>query len=76
MSKIRLHLLENHSNIFKDNDEPKTLPQISRTFGIIKEMELAPIHLHDRLVIIKVPLYYVIFENLQPAPVEAQVKKR
>ena len=51
------------------------LPAIRWNFVIIKAMELAPIHLHDRLVISKVPLYYVIRNNIQPAPVEVQVVK-
>ena len=51
ISRIRLHLLENNSKIIEYNDYPKMLPAISWTFGIIKAIEIAPSHLHDKLVI-------------------------
>ena len=76
MSRTRLRRLESHSKLVEDHDDPKKLPIISRTFGIIKTMELVTSDLHDRLGISKVPLSYVISENVQPAPVELPVTNR
>ena len=59
-----------------DHNDLDKLPEISRTFGTIKEMNLVPSHLRERLGIRKVPLSYVIWENVQPYPVEAQVANR
>ena len=39
-------------------------------------MELVPRHLYERLGVRKVPLSYVIQENFQPDPVEAQGENR
>ena len=76
MSRTRLRRLELHSKLVEDHDDPEKLPIISRTFGIIKTMELVTSDLHDRLGISKVPLSYVISENVQPAPVELPVTNR
>ena len=59
-----------------NHDDPNNLPENRKNFGIIKATELLPIHLWDRLEIRKVPLSYVIHENVQPDPVEVKVTNR
>ena len=54
--RTHLSLLEEHLKLAEYHDDPKKLPAIRWTFGITKEINLVPIHLHYRLVISKVPL--------------------
>ena len=63
-------------NIVKYHDEPNKLPEPSRTFCITKEMEIVPRNLRVRVVISKVPLSCVIYENVQLYTVEANISNR
>ena len=60
MSRSRLEAFEKHHALIKEHEDPEKLPMVSRTFGIVKAMDLVPSHLRDRLGVRKVPLAYVI----------------
>ena len=66
MSRSRLKAYENHRQLVKEHEDPEKLPEVSRTFGIVKAMDLVPSHLHDRLGVRKVPLIYVIRDVVDP----------
>ena len=73
MARTHLRLLEDHLKPVKYHNYTKKLLSICRNFCIIKIMDLVTIHLRERLGIREVPLSYMIGENSQLDPVEAQV---
>ena len=76
MSSTCLRLLEEYLKLDKDPYYHEKLPKTRMTFCIIKEMDLVPSHLRDRLGIGKLHLSYVIRENVQPATAKVQVSNR
>ena len=60
LSRNRLKLFQEHRDIIENHDEPEKLPVVSKTFNIMKAMDLVPNHLRDRLGVDKVSLAYVI----------------
>ena len=66
LNRARLKGFERHSILMTEHEDPEKLPVVSKTFGIVKAMDLVPGHLRDRLGSRKVPLAYVIRENVQP----------
>ena len=64
LNRERLKELEKHSILLDEHVDPEKLPVVSKTFGIIKAMDLIPSHLRDRLGCCKVPLSYVIRDNI------------
>jgi ribosomal protein L29 len=72
LNRQRIRLLSEHRTLLEDHEDPEKLPQVSRTFGIIKAMDQVPSHLRDRLGIRKVALSYVIRDNVEPAPILPQ----
>ena len=55
-----------------EHKDPEKLPQVSKTFGIVKAMDLVPGHLRERLGVQKVALSYVIRENATPPAILPQ----
>ena len=70
LSRNRLKLFQEHRDIIENHDEPEKLPVVSKTFNIMKAMDLVPNHLRDRLGVDKVSLAYVIRDEVMPSPLE------
>ena len=60
LSGNRLKLFQEHRDIIENHDESEKLPVVSKTFNIMKAMDLITNHLGDRLGVDKVSLAYVI----------------
>ena len=76
LSRNRLRQFEQHRRTIEEHDAPEILPVISKTFGIMKALDLLPTHLRERLGAKKVALEYVIREDEQPAPLQALATNR
>ena len=72
LNRARLRLWENHRQLVEEHEDPEQLPSVSKTFGIVKAMDLVPNHLRDRLGVRKVALSYVIRETVDNGPIPAQ----
>ena len=66
LNRDRLKKFERYSTLLKEHEDPVNLLAISKTFGIIKAMDLIPSHLRDQMGSWKVPLSYIIRESVQP----------
>ena len=66
LNRDRLKAFERHLILVDEHEDPEKLPVVSKTFGIIKAMDLLPSHLRNRLGSSKVPLSYVIRDDVQP----------
>ena len=64
MSRSRLKAFDKHRVLIKEHEDPEKMPMVSKTFGIVKAMDLVPSHLRDRLGVRKVPLTYVIRDTV------------
>lgn len=71
LNRMRLKALERHSVLMTDHEDPEKLPIVSKTFGIVKAMDLVPGHLRDRLGSRQVPLSYIIRDEDQTPVLEA-----
>ena len=71
LSRTRLKLFKEHREIVESHEDPEKLPVVSKSFGIVKAMDLIPNHLRDRLGVRKVSLAYIIRDEEEPAPLEA-----
>ena len=49
MSRARLKEFDARKRLIDDHEDPERLPQVSKTFGIIKAMDLGPGHLREQL---------------------------
>jgi len=67
---LRLKAFERHSILMNHHEDPEKLPVVSKTFGIVKAIDIVPGHLCDRLGSSKVPLAYVIRDIVQPPALE------
>ena len=76
LTRNRLKLFQEHRDITDNHKEPEKLPVVSKTFPIMKAMDLVPNHLRDRLGVEKVSLAYVIREDSEPTAEEALVNGR
>ena len=63
MSRSRIKKFDTHRLLMEDHEDPEKLQVVSKTFGIVKAMDIVPSHLRDRLGVRKVPLSYVIRET-------------
>ena len=72
MSRERLRFYDEYKRMVEDHEDPERLPEVSKSFGIVKAMDLVPGHLRNRLGVRKIPLSYVIRDNVLPAPIEPQ----
>ena len=66
MNRARLKKFDEYRVLMDKHKDPEKLPQVSKTFGIVKAMDLAPGHLRERLGVQKVALSYVIRKNATP----------
>ena len=66
LNRERLKEFEKHSTLLDEHEDPEKLPVVSKIFGIIKAMDLIPGHLRDRLGSCKVPLSYIIRDEVTP----------
>ena len=70
LSRNRIKLFEKHAELVKDHVDPEKLPVVTKTYGIMKAMDVLPNHLRERLGSRKIPLSYVIRENENPPALE------
>ena len=70
LSRERLRLFKEHREIVDEHEDPEKLPVVSKSFGIMKAMDLVPNHLRDRLGVKKVSLAYVIRDDEEVPAVE------
>ena len=70
LSRARLREFEELYQVIDEHDEPESLPTISKTFGVMKAIDAISVHLRERLGTRKVPLSYVIRENVNPPALE------
>ena len=66
LNRLRLKAFERHSILMTDHEDPEKLPVVSKTFGIVKAMDLVPGHLRDRLGSRNIPLSYIIRDEVTP----------
>ena len=66
LSRARLRSFEKHQATIEEHTEPEALPAISKTFGIMKALDLLPTHLRERIGGQKVALSYVIRNEAAP----------
>jgi len=66
LDRNRLKLFDQHLRLIEDHSEPEQIPQVSKTFGIMRAMDLIPSHLRERLGSRKIPLSYIIRETEIP----------
>ena len=71
LSRSRLRQFEQHQVTINEHREPEQMPQISKTFGIMKALDMFPIHLRERIGTRKIALAYVIRGSATPEPLEA-----
>ena len=70
MNRARLKKFDAHKKLIDEHQDPEKLPQVTKTFGIIKAMDLVPGHLRERLGLEKVALSYIIRKEVTPPPLE------
>ena len=71
LNRDRLKLFEQHQATVKDHQEPENLPPVSKTFGIMKALDVLPNYLRERIGNRKIALVYVIRDNEVPEPLRA-----
>ena len=72
MAGARLKKFDAHNLLVSEHEDPEKLPVVSKSFGIMKAMDLVPSHLRERLGVRKVALSYVIRTTVAPAPIPVQ----
>ena len=72
MNRDRLKLFEDHRTLIENHEDPEKLPQVSKSFGIIKAMDMIPGHLRERLGVNKVALSYIIRKDVAVPALQAQ----
>ena len=65
LNRLSLKAFERHSILMTDHDDPEKLHVVSKTFGIVKAMDLVPGHLRNRLGSRNIPLSYIIRDEVQ-----------
>ena len=66
LSAARLQELRQHKATVKGYDEANAIPAISKSFGIMKVLDILPNLFCQSLGVIDIPLSYVIREHAQP----------
>ena len=67
LSRVRLREFEQHQLTINEHEDPESIPPILKTFGIMKALDMVPMHLRVRIGTRKVALQYVIRDNQAPA---------
>ena len=68
LDRTRLKLIEKHLKLVDEHTDPENLPQVSKTFGIMRAMDLIPGYLRECLGMMKIPLSYIIRDEVLPPP--------
>mmetsp|Transcript_9778 Transcript_9778/g.13827 ORF Transcript_9778/g.13827 Transcript_9778/m.13827 type:complete len:199 (-) Transcript_9778:383-979(-) len=71
LSRNRLRLFEQYQTTIKEHKEPEQMQQVSKSFGIMKAIDIFPIHLRERIGTRKIALVYVIHNNETPERLES-----
>ena len=70
LNRTRLREFEQHQLTITEHEDPESIPVISKQFGIMKALDMVPIHLRERIGTRKVALKYVIRDREAPAALE------
>ena len=68
LSRDRLCQFEKHQQTIENHDDPENMPEILKSFGIMKALDMFPMHLRERIGARSVALSYVIRDNVNPKP--------
>ena len=74
MGRARLKKFDAHKLLVSQHEDPEKLPVVSRTFVIMKAMDLVPSYLRERLGVRKVSLSYVIRDTVAPGAIPEQAQ--
>ena len=66
MFRSRLKAFDKHRALIKEHEDQEKMPAVSKTFSIVKAMDLVPSYLRDRLGVRMVPLTYAIRDTINP----------
>lgn len=68
LSRNRLKQFKKYHATIEDHTEPEAMPIISKTFRIMKALDMLPIHLRERISGRKIAFSYVVRTNENPEP--------
>ena len=66
LNRNRLREFKNHKTMIDNHNEPENLPEITKSYTIMKFLDQFPTHLREMLGVSKVALSYVIREEVEP----------
>ena len=66
LNRARLREFKTHRTMVENHNDPKTLPEISKSYSIMKYLDQLPTYLSDVLGVSKVALSYVIRDTEAP----------
>ena len=66
LNRARLREFKAHRTMVENHNDPELLPEISKSYGIMKCLDQLPTHLSDVLGVSKVALSYVIRDTVDP----------
>ena len=69
LNRARLNEMKNHKNAVENHHDPELLPEISKSFSVMKFLDQLPTYLLDVMGVSGVALSYVIRENATPPAV-------
>mmetsp|Transcript_22857 Transcript_22857/g.32224 ORF Transcript_22857/g.32224 Transcript_22857/m.32224 type:complete len:131 (+) Transcript_22857:247-639(+) len=67
LDRPRLREFEYLSRVIEEHDKPENLPSVSKTFGVMKAIDAIPVYLREWLGTKKIPLSYIICDNVTPS---------
>ena len=77
LSRRRLMSFKSHKDMVENHNEPESLPDIGKTFTVMKYLDQLPTHLREMLGVANIPLAYIIRETVErPNPLPALVTDR
>ena len=69
-----LTCFKSHKDMVDNHNEPESLPEINKTFTIMRYLDQLPTHLCEMLGVAHVPLAYVIRDTVEaPNPLPALI---
>ena len=66
LNRMRLREFKAHKTMVENHNDPESLPEILKSYSIMKYLDQLPTHLSDVLGVSKVALSYVIREDVTP----------
>ena len=66
LNRSRLREFKSHRTMVENHNEPENLPEISKSYTVMKFLDQFPTHLREMLGVSKVALSYVIREQAEP----------